>query len=98
MIATKIAYYGPSGEVIGNIRNSYWQYSAINNMENTIKWLSIFFVVDFMSVIVSVFLLRAICKINLVKIYFQLQKETWHILALHQAYLLEEVCYFLTYI
>ena len=93
-IAITMAYYGPSGEVIGNIRNGYWQYSAINNMENTIQWLSIFFVVDFMSVIVAVFLLRGICKINLVKIYFQLQKETWHILALHQAYLLEEVCYF----
>ena len=87
-----IAYYGPSGQVIGNIKNSYWQYSAINNMENTIQWLSIFFLVDFMSVVVSIILLLTICNINLVKIYCQLQSQSWHILALHQAYLLVEVC------
>ena len=93
-IIITMAYYGPSGQVIGNIKNGYWHYSPINNMENTIQWLSIFFLVDFMSVVVSVLLLLAFCKINLVKIYFQLQKETWHILALHQAYLLQEVCYY----
>ena len=90
-ITITMAYYGPSGQVIGNIKNSYWQYSAINNMENTLQWLAIFFLVDFMSFVVSVTLLLVICKINLIKIYFQLQKEAWHILALHQAYLLEEV-------
>ena len=90
-ITITMAYYGPSGQVIGNIKNSYWQYSAINNMENTLQWLAIFFFVDLMSLIISVVLLLVICKINLIKIYFQLLKEAWLILAVHQAYLLEEV-------
>ena len=90
-ITITMAYYGPSGQVIGNIKNSYWQYSAINNMENTLQWLAIFFFVDLMSLVISAVLLFVVCRINLVKIYFQIQKEAWHILALHQAYLLKEV-------
>ena len=92
-ISITMGYYGPSAQVLGNIKNSYWHYSAINNMETTIQWLSILFLVDFTSVILSVLLLIIVCKINPVKIYFQLQKETWQVLAMHQAYLLEEVCY-----
>ena len=94
-ITITMAYYGPSGQVIGNIKNSYWQYSAINNMENTLQWLAIFFVVDLMSLFISVLLLLVLCKINLINIYFQLLKEAWLILALHQSYLLEEVSSFL---
>ena len=86
-----MAYYGPNADILGNVKNDYWQYSAVSDIDDTMKWISIMFGIDFISTIISFLLLRIFCKINIFKIYVLLQKEMWYVLSVHQCYLVEEV-------
>ena len=90
-----MAYYGPNADVLGNVKNSSWQYSAIEDLSIAMEWIAILFFVDFGSTIISIALLCIFCQINIFKLYLQLQKNVWYILAIQQAYLVEEVstCY-----
>lgn len=85
-----MAYYGPNADILGNVKNGYWQYSAVSDINDTMKWISIMFAIDFISTIISFVLLRIFCKINIVRIYVLLQKEMWYVLSVHQCYLVEE--------
>ena len=88
-----MAYYGPNASILGNVKNDYWQYSAVSNIDDTMKWISIMFAIDFISTIISALLLRIFCKLNILKVYILLQKEMWNVLSVHQCYLVEEVSY-----
>mgnify|MGYP006888600106 CR=1 FL=1 len=41
-----LSYYGPNAHLIGNIRNSNWHYSEIQNINDTVFWLGVMFLVD----------------------------------------------------
>ena len=86
-----MAYFGPNAEIIGNVKNSYWQYSAIKNIDVTLVWIAIMFLVDFGSTVISIVLLRWFCKMNILTMYLQVQKQMWYILAIQQGYLVSEV-------
>ena len=75
MLVLGIAYYGPNGELYGNISNGYWTYSTIQDIRQTMISMAIFFLIDFASTIISAVLLWKYCKINLWKVFLQLQKE-----------------------
>ena len=70
-----MAYFGPNGELIGNIKNSWWQYTAVQDVGRMISYISLFFFIDSLSLIISSFLLWNCCKINLFRAYAALQKE-----------------------
>ena len=36
MLVLGIAYYGPNGELYGNISNDYWTYSTIEDIQQTV--------------------------------------------------------------
>ena len=86
-----MAYYGPNATILGNVKNGYWQYSAVTNINTTIMWIGIMFFIDFGSTIISAFLLFRFCNLNIFKMYLLLQKEMWYVLSVHQCYLVEEV-------
>ena len=69
------AYYGPNSELFGNIRNSYWTYAKIKDIEETLIKMVIFFLVDFSSTVVSGIILWVSSHINLWKAFAALQKE-----------------------
>ena len=75
LLCFTMAYYGPNGELIGNILNSYWQYIAIEDVDYAIKSLCVFFFVDTLSLIICSKVLWDFCRISLFKAYVALQKE-----------------------
>ena len=91
VICLLMAYYGPNAEILGNIKNSYWQYIEINNIEKTLQWIGMMFVVDVASAVISFIVLWWTCKINIIRIYLQVQNEIWYIIAIQQGYLISEV-------
>jgi hypothetical protein len=93
-ISLLMAYYGPNGELLGNIRNSSWQYSAIEDLDATLTWLGMMFSIDFGSAIISITVLWKYCKINVLDMYLRIQKEMWFFFAVSQAYFLTEVEFF----
>jgi hypothetical protein len=75
LICFTMAYYGPNGELIGNILNSYWQFIAIEDVDHTIKYLCIFFFADSLSLVICAIVLWSFCRISLFKAYVVISKE-----------------------
>jgi hypothetical protein len=70
-----MAYYGPNSEVIGNILNSYWQFSAVDDIGETVAYLCMFFFVDLLSLVICTILLQIFCQIKLYDVFLVLQNE-----------------------
>ena len=69
------AYFGPNAGLIGNIGNSYWHYSRIENVEESIEFVIVFMFIDLGSLIVVSILLWKLYRINLYRAFCSLQKE-----------------------
>ena len=70
-----VAYHGPNATILGNVLNSYWKYTAIENIEKTLLNMIMFFFVDFSSTLVTGSILWVFSRINLWKLFVDLQKE-----------------------
>ena len=70
-----VAYYGPNTELIGNVRNGYWQYTKTDDVGHTIEYVFMFFLVDVFSLIISATLLWCFCRINFYRAYSEIMKE-----------------------
>ena len=85
------AYYGPNAKIIGNIGNSYWQFNAVKDVGKTIEFISMFFFIDFCSVILCTYLLWNFCQINILRPFVSLQKEFGMVFLLNLCYKLNGV-------
>ena len=93
VVTLLMAYYGPNAEILGNIKNSEWQYMAIEDIGSSMKWMGLLFSVDIVSAVICIGLIYCFCKINILKMYLQIQNQLWYILAIEEAYILTEVTY-----
>lgn len=95
ILVVAVAYHGPNASIFGNVMNSYWTYTAIENIEETLTSMAIFFLIDFSSTLITSSILWYFCQINLWKLLVDLQKEfkTPFCMALGQALVM--VCKFL---
>ena len=75
ILAFGVTYFGPNAHLFGNISNSYWTYVAIEDIWLTLGNMTLFFLVDFSSIIVSAIILWFFCKINLLKVFMALLEE-----------------------
>ena len=89
LICLVAAYYGPNAHILGNIRNSYWQYKEIVDMWHSFCNLAILIAIDSLSFVMSFIMLYFVSDINLLKVLLLLQTEYGFIFAIHQAFLLE---------
>ena len=86
------ASYGPNSGLFGGIGNSYWTYNAIEDINQALENMIIFFVVDFSSTIATGLILWLSCKINLWKVFNELQNEFGKTFCLVLGYNLLVVC------
>ena len=70
-----VAYYGPNANLIGNVGSSQWQFVAVDDFQHTFGFITLFFLVDLGSVVVSSFFLWVFCRINLWNVYKVVQAE-----------------------
>ena len=82
-----MAFYGPNAELIGNVKLTIWQHEAVTDINELLKNIYIFLIIDFSSAIVNGFLLWKTCRINSFKILKQMQKNYWLIMGLQEAML-----------
>ena len=94
-----IAYFGPNAELMGNVKNDSWQYISVDNIEelnDVLFWNFMMFIVDLGSTILTIFLLFRYSKINILRMYIQMQDQMWYMLAIQQGYIVSEVsCIFM---
>ena len=69
------AYYGPNSMLHGNIGGDFWHFSSIQDINEHVKKLLLYFSADVTSMVVSSILLWQACKINLYKAIVAVEKE-----------------------
>ena len=75
LICLLAGYFGPNSELLGNIGNGDWQYSPIEDINHTVRYVLMFFLVDLGSLLVSATLLWWLCRANLYEAFTLIQKE-----------------------
>ena len=82
-----MAYFGPNGELIGNVKLTIWQYQAVKDINKFLVNVFLLFTVDFFGAVVNGLLLWTTCQINCLKTLKNMQKEFWHILGVQESLL-----------
>ena len=86
-----IAYYGPNNDVLGNIRNGYWQYHAVDDISTVLRAVFQMFCLDLASAIIGGILLWKFSSINLLEEFFKIWKRYWPLVALRIAQITSKV-------
>ena len=76
-IILTISYYGPNAEIMGNIKNEYWQYKKIDDISLVLFKIGLFLVADLVRVILSSLVLKTFCNINFLREYSRLMAIYW---------------------
>lgn len=92
-----MAYYGSNAEILGNIKLSIWHYNEVANVDKVIKTMTIVFFIDLLSCVVTGTFLWFFCKVNILGVLLEIQKEFWFCMAVQESYLLYEVYLLLIY-
>ena len=85
------AYFGPNSRIIGNVGNTSWHFRRVENLAPPLKILGTLFLIRFIGVGLWIIILNAFSKIKYIDGYMYIQKKFWLIMAIHEAYALNEV-------
>ena len=64
-IGISMAYYGYNGTILGNVKNDYWGYKAIDDMGYLFQIMFLLFGVDVLSTLINSFVLSSFTNVNL---------------------------------
>ena len=64
VLATSIAFYGPNANLIGNIKNNYWQFYIIESFSDFLADISYSIIIDFSCGVITLIVLWVTCSIN----------------------------------
>ena len=81
-IGFAMAYYGPNSAIIGNVKNEYWGYKKVDNVEHLFRMMLLLFGVDTFSMIVNYFILQRLAHVNLYREFSLTMKKYWFFMAL----------------
>ena len=98
LLTVLIAYYGPNGEILGNIRNNLWQYKAIDDIEGLVLAVLLMFLIDLCSAIIAGISLWKTCSVNFLREACKVMDDYWIIIAINLANYLNYVSLNLIYI
>ena len=90
-ICFMVAYFGPNKDIIGNVGNTSWHFGKVESLDSPLIIMSFLFLVHLVSIVIWTIMLRLICDIRYLDGYMYIQKEYWLIMAIHEAYSLNEV-------
>ena len=91
MLCFLAAYYGPNADVLGNIKNGFWHFKALDDHWPTTKGLLLLTAFQFISFVCAGIFLFCSVNLNLFYVFLHIMKEYGLILSIHQAFLLEHL-------
>ena len=86
-----LAYYGPNARIIGNVKNTSWHFGMVKNISAPLYMMLALFSIDLISILLWTFLLKKFCSISYLDGYLYIQKGMWLVMAIQEAYALNEV-------
>ena len=81
-IGFSMAYYGPNGELIGNVRNGYLQHHTVCDASWTLLVMFGLFFVDLICLSLNSSILWVCCRVNLFDEFCMTMQKFWYIMAL----------------
>ena len=97
-ITLAAAYYGPNATILGNIRNSYWTFKGIQDIEKTLTAVFQIAAIDLGIGAICGLVLWNCCKINLLQEFCKLMKTYWLVIAVRIAIVMSRVSLNLVYL
>ena len=85
------AYYGPNATIIGNVKNTSWHFGMVENISVPLYMMLALFAIDLISILLWTFLLKYFCSVRYLDGYLYIQKKMWLVMAVQEAYALNEV-------
>ena len=79
--AIAMAYYGPNAHILGNIKNNYWGYEKVENIQRVFQMLFLLFAVDTVSVLFNAFWLWTRVNVNLFREFCSVLGNYWYLIA-----------------
>lgn len=86
-----VAYFGPNANIIGNVGNISWHFRKVEDLGPPLTILGILFLVRLVGIMAWSILLKVFSQIKYIDGYMYIQKNFWLIMAIHEAYALNEV-------
>ena len=80
-----IAFYGPNALILGDIQNSYWEFSAIENIGKVLSGTGLMVFFDASFGLISGLMLWKFAKLHMLKEYSIALKQFWPIIAVRLA-------------
>ena len=79
-LAFATAFYGANGDIMRNVRNSYFGGEEMKEIDNFFYLMALMFSVDMLATIVTCIVLYLFCRINLFQEFCNAMKKYWMIL------------------
>ena len=84
-----IAFVGPNADILGNVKNSYWQFNAVDDLSKPITMLFFLLAIDSSIALVSCLFLHFILDINVFYVYIFVCKAYGKIFTWQTAFILK---------
>ena len=81
-----VIFHGPNAEVMGNIKNSYFDFAAISDLESTVRSILLIVGIETATSLATIAILRFKCKINPALVFLHLMKEYGFIISAQMLY------------
>ena len=88
------AYFGPNAEILASVKLKIWhQQSTIDDFNAFAMNVGMLLGVDFASFVINGLVIWELCKINILKVLWKIQKQYWFVMILTEATLICKVRY-----
>ena len=77
-----MAYFGPNGHLLGNVRYGDWHFKAVDDASWPFTIMLGMFAVDLISLLLNSTIVWTCCKINLLDEFCTVMQNYWYIIAL----------------
>jgi hypothetical protein len=81
-----VIYHGPNANVLGNIKNSYFDFEEIGNLEATVRSILLIVAVETVTSLVTIVVLYLKCHIDPALVFLHLMKEYGLIISTQMLY------------
>ena len=81
-----VIYNGPNAVVMGNIKNSYFDFAEISNLEDTVRSILLIVSIESFTSLATVAVLHFKCKINPALVFLHLMKEFGFVIGTQMLY------------
>ena len=86
-----MAWFGPNYYILGSVGNASWHWGKVQHLSPPILIMLAMFAIASIGILVVALSLKCSIKISYFDGYMHMQKKYWLIMAVHEAYALNEV-------